>query len=84
MGDRPINNVKRDDFSVEQSEARKIKVIKPGDKPALKKNPKLGEVKLTKWKRLINTTREEWLKDHEEEKAKEKEQLRAYTESCFN
>lgn len=45
---------------------RPIKVIKKRDIPELKENSQLGEVKLTKWKRVINTTREEWLKDHEQ------------------
>lgn len=53
---------------------RPIKVIKRKDIPQLKHNSKLGEIKLTRWKKIsVTETRKEWLADHEEEQKTERE-----------
>jgi hypothetical protein len=60
------------------TQPRPIRVIKAGAKPAveLKENPKLGEIKITKWKKVVRETRKEWIDEHEHIKEKISEEER--------
>jgi hypothetical protein len=63
--------------------SRPIKVVKKDDVPKLKHNPRLGEIKITKWKQVKREEelREEWLAEHAEKEKREREQVFASTES---
>ena len=56
---------------------RPIKVVKKDDIPKLKHNPRLGEIKITKWKQIKREEelREEWLSEHAEKEKREREQV---------